>query len=173
MDERINGMKAAFAGAVGLLTGLWGWLGWLVAGWAACMVLDYLTGSMAACKAGAWSSAHAREGIWHKAGMIVVVLVAAGTDLLIEIVLLNLPVLALPIQYPGLVCPIVLVWYIVTELGSITENAVSMGAPVPAWLTRLLAAGKDAVDKAGDALTGNDVDSAGDGEDQNTKEKGD
>ena len=70
-----------------------------------------------------------------------VVLVAAGADLLIEIVLLNLPVLALPIQYPGLVCPVVLVWYIVTELGSITENAVQMGAPVPGWLVKLLAPG--------------------------------
>ena len=73
-------------------------------------------------------------------------------DLLIEIVLLNLPVLALPVQYPGLVCPVVLVWYIVTELGSITENAVRMGAPVPKWLVKLLAMSKNAVDTAGDKL---------------------
>nr|WP_201754805.1 phage holin family protein [Pseudoflavonifractor sp. 60] len=138
----------------GVLTGLWGWLGWLVVFWVGFMVLDYLSGTAAACKEGSWSSAHAREGIWHKAGMIVVVLVAAGADLLIEIVLLNLPVLALPIQYPGLVCPVVLVWYIITELGSITENAVAMGAPVPGWLVQLLAAGRDAVDKAGDVLGG-------------------
>ena len=161
MDEKINAMKAAIAAGTGLLTGLWGWLGWLVWGWVACMVLDYLTGTAAACHDGDWSSAHAREGIWHKAGMIVVVLVAAGADLLIEVVLLNLPVLALPVQYPGLVCPVVLVWYIITELGSITENAVAMGAPVPKWLVRLLAMGKDAVDKAGEALTGNEEDSTG------------
>lgn len=158
MDERINALKAAIAAGAGLLTGLWGWLGWLVWGWVACMALDYLTGTAAACHDGAWSSAHAREGIWHKAGMIVVVVVAAGADLLIEIVLTNLPVLALPIQYPGLICPVVLVWYIVTELGSITENAVAMGAPVPRWLVQLLAMGKSAVDKAGDALTGNEED---------------
>ena len=152
--EKIDSVKAAAAACVGLLTGLWGWLGWLVVLWVFLMVLDYLTGTAAACKEGSWSSAHAREGIWHKAGMIVVVLVAAGADLLIEIVLLNLPVLALPIQYPGLVCPVVLVWYAVTELGSITENAVHMGAPVPPWLVRLLAAGKGMVDQAGDALGG-------------------
>ena len=154
MDKTINQMKVAVTAALGLLTGLWGWLGWLVVGWIVCMALDYLTGSMAAAKVGQWSSARAREGIWHKCGMIVVVVVAAGADLLIEIVLTNLPVLALPIQYPGLVCPVVLVWYIVTELGSMVENAAVMGAPVPKWLKKLLALGKDAVDAAGDKLGG-------------------
>ncbi len=156
MDKTINQMKAAVAAMLGLLTGLWGWFGWLVVGWIACMALDYLTGSAAACKVGEWSSAHAREGIWHKMGMIVVVVVAAGADLLLEIVLTNLPVLALPIQYPGLVCPVVLVWYIVTELGSIMENAVAMGAPAPWWLVKLLAMSKDMVDQAGEMLDGED-----------------
>lgn len=154
MEKTVNQIKAAVAAAVGLLTGLWGWLGWLVVGWIGCMALDYITGSMAAAKEGEWSSAKAREGIWHKCGMFVVVIVAAGADLLIEIVLTNLPVLALPIQYPGLVCPVVLVWYIVTELGSMAENAAAMGAPVPQWLVKLLAMSKDMVDKAGDKLDG-------------------
>ena len=152
--EHVNKIKTAVAAAAGLLTGLWGWLGWLVVGWIFCMVLDYVTGSMAAAKEGEWSSARAREGIWHKCGMFVVVIVAAGADLLIEIVLTNLPVLALPIQYPGLVCPVVLVWYIVTELGSMAENAAVMGAPVPQWLVKLLAMSKDMVDQAGDKLDG-------------------
>ena len=154
MDKTVNQIKAAAAGLLGLLTGLWGWLGWLVVGWIGCMALDYATGSMAAAKEGEWSSAKAREGIWHKMGMIVVVVVAAGADLLIEIVLTNLPVLALPIQYPGLVCPVVLVWYIVTELGSMAENAAIMGAPVPRWLVKLLAVSKGMVDQAGDELGG-------------------
>ncbi|MCI8303866.1 MAG: phage holin family protein [Lawsonibacter sp.] len=153
MDEKANHLKAAIAAGVGVLTGLWGWLGWLVVLWVALMALDYITGSAAACRKGDWASWRAREGIWHKAGMVTVVIVAAGADLLISLVLANLPVLALPVRYPGLVGPVVLVWYIVTELGSVTENAVMMGAPVPAWLTRLLAAGKAAMDKAGDALT--------------------
>lgn len=154
MEKTINQIKAAVAAVAGLLTGLWGWMGWLVVGWIGCMVLDYLTGSMAAAKEGEWSSRQAREGIWHKCGMMVVVAVAAGVDLLLEIVLENLPVLALPIQYPGLVCPVVLVWYIVTELGSIVENAVAMGAAVPRWLVKLLAMGKSVVDGAGDKLSG-------------------
>ena len=153
MDSRVAELKAAFSAALGLLTGLWGWMGWLVVGWVAAMVLDYVTGSVAACHDGDWSSAKARDGIWHKMGMIVVVIVAAGADLLISLVLAELPVLDLPVAYTGLVCPVVLVWYIVTELGSITENAAAMGAPVPKWLVKLLAAGKKAVDQTGDGLT--------------------
>lgn len=148
MDKTINQIKAAAAALLGLLTGLWGWLGWLVVGWVLCMVLDYITGSMAAAKAGQWSSARARDGIWHKCGMIVVVLVAAGADLLLAIVLANLPLVALPVEYTGLVCPVVLVWYIVTELGSMVENAAAMGAPVPKWLGKLLALSRDAAEQA-------------------------
>jgi len=154
MDKTINQIKAAAAAVLGLLTGLWGWFGWLVVGWIGCMALDYLTGSLAAAKEGQWSSGKAREGIWHKCGMIVVVIVAAGADLLLSLVLANLPLVELPIQYAGLVCPVVLVWYIVTELGSIVENAVAMGAVVPNWLTKLLAMSKGAVDSAGDKLGG-------------------
>lgn len=135
--ENINKIKAAIATATGALTALWGWLGWLVAGWVVCMALDYLTGSMAAAKAGAWDSAKAREGIWHKCGMIIVVLVAAGVDLLLGAVLANLPGVALPFDFGGLVCPMVLVWYIITELGSIAENGVALGAKVPGWLVQM------------------------------------
>lgn len=154
MEKTINQIKAAAAAVMGLLTGLWGWFGWLVVGWIGAMVLDYVTGSMAAARAGEWSSAKARDGIWHKCGMIVVVLVAAGADLLLATVLANLPLVELPVQYTGLVCPVVLVWYIVTELGSMAENAAVMGAPVPRWLLKLLAMGKSAVDGAGDKLGG-------------------
>lgn len=156
MEKTIHNMKAEVAALLGLLTGLWGWMGWLVVGWVVCMALDYLTGSLAAAKAGEWSSTRARDGIWHKCGMIVVVLVAAGTDLLLATVLDNLPLVALPVEYTGLVCPVVLVWYIVTELGSMAENAAVMGAPVPRWIVKLLALGKDAVDAAGDKLGGED-----------------
>lgn len=153
MEEKLGTMKRSIAAAVGVLTGLWGWLGWLAVGWVLCMLLDYITGSAAAGKAGQWSSKRAKEGIWHKAGMMVVVIVASVTDLMIGLVMDNLTVLALPVDYPGLLCPVVLVWYMLTELGSITENAMAMGAPVPGWLVGLLAAGVNTVDKAGTAMT--------------------
>lgn len=153
--DRINEYKAAFAAFLGLLTGFWGWLGWLVVLWIGMMVLDYLTGSAAAAKDGKWSSAKAREGIWHKMGMVVIVVVAAVADMLIRMVLDYIPAIQLPFHYCCVLAPIVLVWYIVTELGSIAENAAVMGAPVPKWLLKLLETVNETIDKAGDGLSNN------------------
>ena len=63
-------------------------------------------------------------------------------------------------QYTVLVLPVVLVWYIFTELGSIAENAADMGAPVPPGLLNLLAAGKRAAEQAADG-TGTDTGGTG------------
>lgn len=150
--QTVTEIKLAITAMVGALSAVWGWMGWLVVGWVVCMAIDYISGSAAAAKAGEWSSSKARDGIWHKAGMVVVVLVSAGADMLLDIVVERIPAIQLPFELGGLICPVVLVWYIVTELGSITENAMAMGAPVPNWLSRLLAAGKNAVDAAGDAI---------------------
>jgi len=136
--------KAAIVGIFGAFGAAFGWLGWLVLAWVVCMVVDYISGSSAAMKAGQWSSAKARGGIWHKAGMIVVVVVAAVADKVLAIVLANIP--GLPIDYTVLLLPMVLVWYILTELGSILENAAAMGAPVPQFLVRVLASAKDTVE---------------------------
>lgn len=151
--SKINTYKTAATAFFGALTALWGWLGWLVLGWITLMLMDYLTGSAAAAKNGAWSSAAAREGIWHKVGMVVIVTVTAVADLLLSLVLEQLPIVDLPIYFAGLLCPLVLVWYCITELGSIMENAVTMGAKVPAWLQKLLAVSQEAIDQAVEGLT--------------------
>ena len=146
--EKKNGFlyaKAAVAALCGAFTAAFGWLGWLVLAWVVCMALDWLSGSAAAASKGEWSSAVARAGIWHKAGMVVVVCVAALTDLVLRVAMQNLPVLCLEVD--GVVLPVVLVWYIFTELGSIAENGAAMGAPVPGWLLSLLAEGKEKVSK--------------------------
>lgn len=150
--QMVTEIKVAITALVGALSALWGGLGWLVVGWVACMAIDYISGSAAAAKAGEWSSAKARDGIWHKAGMILVVVVSAIADAVLAEVVEHFTVIQMPFELSGLVCSVVLVWYIFTELGSITENAMAMGAPVPKWLSRLLAAGKNAVDAAGDAI---------------------
>lgn len=139
-------VKAAIVGIFGAFGAAFGWLGWLVLAWFGCMVVDYISGSSAAMKAGQWSSAKARGGIWHKAGMIVVVIVAAVADKVLAIVLANIP--GLPVEYTVLLLPMVLVWYILTELGSILENAAAMGAPVPEFLVNILAAAKEKVEVA-------------------------
>lgn len=139
-------VKAAIVGVLGAFGAAFGWLGWLVLAWVGCMAVDWLSGSSAAMQAGQWSSARARSGIWHKAGMIVVVVVAAVADNVLALVLANIP--GLPIDYTVLLLPMVLVWYILTELGSILENAAAMGAPVPRFLIRILANAKDTVEDA-------------------------
>ncbi|MFR9215137.1 MAG: holin family protein [Ruthenibacterium sp.] len=116
------------------------------------MVTDYITGSVAAAHSGEWSSAAARSGIWHKAGMVVAV--SLGLDILIGMILGNIPAITLPFEYSVLICPLVLVWYVLTELGSILENAGAMGAPMPAFLRKMLAALQGAAEGAGDKLTG-------------------
>ena len=138
-------VKAVIAAACGAFTAAFGWLGWLVVAWAACMVLDWLSGSAAAASRGEWASSVARDGIWHKAGMVVVVLVCALTDAVLAVAVANLPGMGLEVN--GVVLPVVLVWYIFTELGSIAENAAAMGAPVPGWLVRILAQGKEGAKK--------------------------
>ncbi|WP_188886897.1 phage holin family protein, partial [Butyricicoccus faecihominis] len=91
-----------------------------------------------------------RDGIFHKIGSVIVVMVAGAADLLIGAMLGHLPGVVLPFEYTTLLCPLVVVWYTLTELGSIVENAVSLGAPVPQWLKKMLSAAKDAVDKLGE-----------------------
>ena len=132
--------KAAVAAVCGAFTAAFGWLGWLVVAWVGCMVLDWLSGSAAAASKGEWSSAAARAGIWHKAGMLVVVIVAAVADAVLGVAVAQVPIFSdFSIGFDGVVLPVVLVWYIFTELGSIAENGAAMGAPVPEWLLKILA----------------------------------
>lgn len=151
-DNIFLAVKAAIVGIFGAFGAAFGWLGWLVLAWVACMVVDYISGSSAAMQAGRWSSSKARGGIWHKAGMIVVVVVAAVADSVLALVVVNIP--GLPIDYTVLLLPMVLVWYILTELGSILENAAAMGSDVPPFLIRILASAKEKVEEA----TGEDTD---------------
>ena len=72
--------------------------------------------------------------------------------MLIKTIAANIPGITLPFEYTLFLCPLVLVWYILTELGSIAENATAMGAPVPEFLLKALQKGKDAADQAGDKL---------------------
>lgn len=146
-------VKVCMAAILGTLTALWGWFGWLVVAWAFLMLADWLIGSAAAAKEGRWSSAKLREGAWHKGGMVVIVCVALMADWLIGTMLANIPAVSLPFTYSVLLGPLVIVWYITGELGSLAEHAITMGAPVPSWLPKILEAGKGAVDKVGEELT--------------------
>ncbi len=137
--------KAWIVAAIAFLTALWGWVGWAVIIWIACIVLDYATGTWAAKSAGDWSSGVARAGLWHKLGEIVAVLVAALCDIAISVII-NGAGIDIGITFGTLITPVVLLWYIITELGSIIENAGKLGAPIPEWLKKWLRNYKDKID---------------------------
>ena len=46
--EKATEIKAALAAIIAFMTALWGWLGWVVLIWIAAILLDYISGSMAA-----------------------------------------------------------------------------------------------------------------------------
>ena len=146
MEKQLMGLKASITAFFTVLGSFLGWQGIMAVVWVALMALDYATGTLAACYAGQWCSRTAREGLWHKGGMIVVVIVAAIADIVVTVLCVNLPV---SFEWPVIVLPLVLAWYILTELGSILENALKMGAPVPEWLIGSLKTGLKLVDEAG------------------------
>ena len=151
MNENMLTVKAMIAAFITALGAFLGWKGVMLVAWAGVMALDYISGTVAAALNGKWSSAVAREGIKHKGGMILVVAVAAIADTVMVIIVQYVPI---GIQWPGLIMPMVLAWYIITELGSILENAVTMGAPVPGWLVKLLKVSADIMESAGDLTAG-------------------
>lgn len=148
MNDNLVTIKAAIATFFMALGTFLGWKGVMALVWVGLMALDYISGTFAAAKAGEWCSAKAREGLWHKAGMIIAVICAGVADFIMTIILAHIPQDVLLISWPSVLLPLVLAWYIITELGSILENAVKLGAAVPEWLVKLLKVGLKAVDKA-------------------------
>lgn len=142
--DQLTGIKISAAAAVTALTALLGRAGVLAALWAAAMLLDYATGTAAALRAGTWSSKAAREGLWHKTGSVVSALAAA---------LLDLAARALAPDTATLLFPLVTAWYLLTELGSILENAGKLGAPTPPFLQKAIAALRAGVDRDGEDAT--------------------
>ena len=122
--DKATEIRALVTLIIGFFTALWGWLGWAIVLFVVSMAADYVTGTWAARARGEWSSAAARQGLWHKAGEIAALLVA-GTEL------------------PHCLTLIVAIWYTFTELGSVIENAGQLGAPIPGWLKKGVALLRD------------------------------
>ena len=141
-------LHAIITGVFVMLTAFWGWVGWSVTLMVVCMFLDYVTGSLAARKNGTWDSGVARDGVWHKLGEVFALIVAMIGDLLIVLILHTdaAEILHFSWAWRNYFTLMVSIWYIITELGSIIENAAAMGANVPKWLTKGLAKIHDKAD---------------------------
>ena len=140
VPDKATEIKALCTAVFVFLTSLWGWLGWAILAFIFCIALDYITGTWAARAHGEWSSAVAREGLWHKLGEIVALLVAALCDIAVKVILNSAaaPLLG-TFEYQYYITLVVTLWYIFTELGSIIENAGKLGAPIPDWLAKGIA----------------------------------
>lgn len=141
VPEKATEIKLLLVAVFSFLTALWGIVGWMVILMIACVCVDYLTGTAAAKRNKTWSSDIARDGLWHKAGEFLVLFGALLLDFFLWFVSqTEAAAQFVPIGAWGFyVTLLVSVWYIITEIGSIIENAVAMGAKVPKWLTSGLA----------------------------------
>ena len=150
MNETVLTAKAFIAAFFAAIGTFLGWKGIMAVVWLILMAMDWITGTAAARKNGTWKSSVSRDGAWHKAGSVIVILLAFIADFIMSVMLPHIPMLN--ISWPEFLAPLVLAWYIVTELGSILENAVKLGAPVPSWIVKIFDATLKMADSLGDKL---------------------
>ena len=152
MNDNLVAAKAAMVAFFGALFAFLGWRMVLLLVWVFLMCVDYLSGTLAARLNGTWKSQKAKDGVGHKIGMIFVVLVVGVADFVMLVICDSLPNDVLPFNWPMPIFPMVTIWYILTEFGSIVENAIEMGANVPSWLPKLLNATAHVVDNVGETV---------------------
>lgn len=156
MNENLTIAKTTLTATISAVCMFLGWRVIMLLVWVVLMALDYISGTLAARQNGTWKSATAREGIGHKVGMIFIVIVSMVADAVIMLACENIPNDVINFHWPFVIFPLVTMWYILTEIGSIIENAMAMGAKVPAWLPKLLNATIATVENVGEtAVTDN------------------
>lgn len=134
-----------------VFAGIMGWFFWLIIIFFIAMVFDYASGTLAARKSGEWTSTKARQGLYHKLGIAGALILAVLIDIVIG--LASDTVIQLPWTFRGLFSPLVCLWYIITEFGSILENLGKMGVRIPAFLSKSLAALHQATETSAHADT--------------------
>lgn len=152
MEDSAFGIKAGITAFFGFFTIIWGWFGWLIVGLIAAMTIDYFTGWLHARNTGRWKSSIAKQGLTKKVAVLGMVMVAGMVDLTMASMITNIPGLVLPFTYTVLLCPIVVVWYLLAELGSIIENCTAMGAKQVPFLSKLIIMLKSTIEKTGNKI---------------------
>ena len=158
MGNEAGTIKGIITAAFAAVSTQLGWYGWVIILWIFTMLVDWVTGSIAAWKRGEWSSRESREGILHKGGCMIVVLCSLILDVLIWVMIHISP--DFKIEYSMFLSALVMLWYIVTELGSIVENAHRLGAPVPKFLVKGIRTLEEKITDVGEKAVGDDEDAA-------------
>ena len=88
MNETMITAKAAIAAFFAAIGTFLGWKGIMAVAWVVLMAMDWFTGTAAARKNGTWKSSVSRDGAWHKAGSVIVILLAFIADFIMSIIML-------------------------------------------------------------------------------------
>ena len=126
------------------------------------MVIDYITGMLAAKKEAVehpgdpkygWSSSVGMNGIIKKFGILCVIVVSMVLDYIVA-------TLAIQMNFnppiTTLFSLLVTSWFLLNEMLSIIENSGRMGADVPDWLAKYIAGLKDKIDNEGGSAENNE-----------------
>lgn len=108
------------------------------------MIIDYITGMMAAWLNAELSSKRGIKGIVKKVSYLALVAVAMIVDWLI---CCGLQQINVNIKYSVFFAVLVSVWLIINELISTLENLSRMGVPIPKFLKKIINKLKMTVDK--------------------------
>ncbi len=153
--EKATAMKAAATTFFAAVSAIIGWFGWLVIALVIAMTIDYLTGWCAAVQDGIWSSRIAKKGITKKVVILLIIGATGLVDLIISVVAARAG-MPLPAQLTAMISPLVVVWYLLAEIGSILENAKRIGVDMPPFLLKIISLMKFMIEKKGDVKNGKD-----------------
>ncbi len=130
-----NGWKILIAAALAALGAYLRQLAVPLAVLLAVMVLDYISGMIAAIRTGTLDSRIGLMGILKKISYLLIVAVGMVLDYLIQMLGGEFGLSLEGTYFIGLV---VIIWLIINECISILENTAEMGAPVPPFVQKLL-----------------------------------
>lgn len=146
---KMNYVKLVVSAVSAFVLSLFGilapWVGVLVVA----MILDYASGMSSAWYKDELNSRVGVVGVLKKIGYLILVAVA----MIIDWVLINggnLIGVKLPIE--GFIALLVIIWLIINEAISITENLSEIGVKVPGWLGKLMGHLKAVSENKGDEL---------------------
>jgi toxin secretion/phage lysis holin len=156
--EHVKELKLAIASAFATVFYLIGWQGYLFLLLVAAMVIDYITGSVAARKNNEWTSAKATEGRQRKALTFAAIIVAIILDSAIWIIGSVNPVFNLPIEWPFVFTFVSAFWFLFSEAGSALENLIICGLNLPTFLIKGIKILKGKTEAVGDKLLSENTD---------------
>ena len=129
-----------------------GWQGLLFILLVVALVIDYLSGSLAARKHNEWNSRKATEGRVKKALVFVALITAIILDTMIMILVKYSNAFNLSFDWPFAFTLVSTVWFILSEAGSTLENLAIYGLNIPKFLIKGIKVLKGKVENVGDHL---------------------